>query len=108
MAFKGGQVNQDQAREKRKARREAFLREAGATSRALERVSRPLPDWGVALLRRAAQGEVKALVGVKCGDCVCWERKEIAECPIVECGLHPLRPYKKRGEGDITPSQDGN
>jgi hypothetical protein len=54
----------------------------------------PLPSYALAHVARARRGNVRALVALKCLDCCCWQRVEIAECACTTCPLYPIRPYK--------------
>jgi len=40
---------------------------------------------------RAAAGNARAAIRVKCMDCQCWQRKEVNECQLRDCGLWAAR-----------------
>lgn len=44
-------------------------------------------------LDKARRGNVRAAIALKCLDCCCWQRAEVAACEITECSLHHIRPY---------------
>lgn len=46
------------------------------------------------LLEKAAKGNAKACIKLKCLDCTNWQKLEIKNCDIKECSLHNIRPYK--------------
>ena len=48
-------------------------------------------------LAKAKRGNVRSLIALKCLDCCCWVKAEVRDCEIVECSLHPIRPYQKKG-----------
>jgi hypothetical protein len=54
----------------------------------------PVPAWAQALAARARRGNVTALAHLKCAECSCWQRAEIAACPVTACPLHAVRPYR--------------
>lgn len=37
---------------------------------------------------------LRAAINAKCWDCSCAQRVEIRRCPVTDCPLHHLRPYK--------------
>jgi hypothetical protein len=45
---------------------------------------------------RAANGSMKAAVGLKCLDCAGGSKKEVALCTLVTCPLWSYRPYSHR------------
>lgn len=45
-------------------------------------------------VNRAAKGSYKAAVQLKCMDCTCNQKKEIALCTIRICPLWAFRPYR--------------
>jgi hypothetical protein len=75
------------------ARRRA--EEAEATVDALRADAGPLPGWAERHAAKARKGNLRSLVALKCGDCACWQRAEVAACPVTTCPLHPIRPYRR-------------
>jgi hypothetical protein len=79
-------------------RRESRRRLAEAASAAVDRLladtTGPLPAWAQAHVNKARTGKQLALIALKCGDCCCWQKAEIAGCTVTSCTLHPLRPYR--------------
>jgi hypothetical protein len=53
-----------------------------------------LPAWALSHVVKARTGRVLSLVALKCGDCSCWQKTEIAGCEVTSCSLYPLRPYR--------------
>jgi hypothetical protein len=47
------------------------------------------------LVDKAERGSVKAMIRLKCGDCVAWELKEARECELTACSLHPVNPWRR-------------
>lgn len=35
-------------------------------------------------------------IRLKCLDCCCWDRTEITNCTVRQCGLHKYRPYQQQ------------
>jgi len=45
--------------------------------------------------RTAMSGKSRAAaVKAKCLDCCCWQRVEVANCPVEDCSLWLYRPYR--------------
>jgi hypothetical protein len=53
-----------------------------------------VPQLAQQVAARARKGNLKALVQLKCWECSCWQRTEIAHCPVTTCPLHAVRPYR--------------
>lgn len=58
-----------------------------------------LPKWAneeraLKLLEKAENGSMKAMVALKCLDCVVWQPKEIRECQSSDCSLYSIRPFQ--------------
>jgi hypothetical protein len=45
---------------------------------------------------KAISGSKAAAIKAKCLDCVNWQRKEVEDCSITTCPLHPTRPYQHK------------
>lgn len=45
--------------------------------------------------QRAENGSLMAMIKLKCLDCCCGQKKEIALCPSKDCALWTVRPYKR-------------
>jgi hypothetical protein len=81
-----------------------ITRKSGATHRAAQAAATvdalladadgPLPAYAMAHIARARKGNLRSLIALKCLDCSCWQRVEIAECTCTTCPLYPIRPYK--------------
>jgi hypothetical protein len=54
---------------------------------------------------KAEKGSFKAAVALKCLDCCCFQRAEVAACPVRECSLWHLRPYGRRNSELAPPSR---
>jgi hypothetical protein len=54
----------------------------------------PVPAWAQAHAAKARRGNLRSLIALKCADCSCWVRAEIAACPVTSCPLHAVRPYR--------------
>jgi len=39
---------------------------------------------------------VAKAIKLKCLDCCCWDRNEITNCTVRQCGLWKLRPYQEK------------
>ena len=92
---KQNEEEREKARQTRAARREQKQAEAAATVDALlADAGGKLPTYAQAHAVKARQGKVGSLIALKCLDCCCWQRREVAMCPVVACPLHPLRPYR--------------
>jgi hypothetical protein len=55
----------------------------------------PVPAWVRRLVTKAKKGNVKALVGLKCAECTCWQTAEIKNCEMAGCPLHAVRPFRQ-------------
>jgi hypothetical protein len=74
-------------------RRSAEAAEAAATVDApLASAGGPLPAYAPAHADKARTGNTRSLISLKCLDCCCWEKTEVAACPVTTCPLYPLRP----------------
>lgn len=82
-----GQVAQRQRRKK-------FLEESSKLAdRFLAYYKGPLPGWVMATLAKVRKGNRKAMIALRCWDCVGFETKqEAANCSIAHCPLWLLRP----------------
>jgi protein involved in polysaccharide export with SLBB domain len=86
----------EKARQTRHDRQNQKAAEAAATVDALlAGAGGKLPSYAQAHVTRARRGNVRALISLKCLDCTCWSKTEVAACPVTACPLHPLRPYRK-------------
>jgi len=52
-----------------------------------------VPSCALARTEKARKGHLRSLIALECLDC-CWQRREVALCPVLTCPLHPVRPYK--------------
>jgi hypothetical protein len=93
-----GEQNEEQrekALQTRVARRDQKQAEAAATVDALlADAGGKVPSYALAHAAKAREGKVGSLIALKCLDCCCWQRREVALCPVAACPLHPLRPYR--------------
>lgn len=55
---------------------------------------------------RLASGSMKAAVKLKCLDCCCGSKKEIALCGTKDCPLWNFRPYKRDDSTKENPPED--
>jgi hypothetical protein len=55
----------------------------------------PLPAYALGHAAKARTGNTRSLIALKCLDCSCWEKTEVAACAVTSCPLYPLRPYRK-------------
>jgi hypothetical protein len=55
----------------------------------------PVPAYAQAHAAKARTGNTRSLIALKCLDCCCWEKAEVAACPLTSCPLYPVRPYKR-------------
>ncbi len=81
----------------RKAARQRLADGAATSVRLLLADQTPgttLPGWARLMAARAGKGNVRALIGLKCADCSCWQRDEIRHCSVPSCPLYPVRPYQ--------------
>jgi hypothetical protein len=89
-------AQQAAAREGRRERQTQRAAQAAATVDALlAEAGRPLPAYALAHAAKARKGNTRSLIALKCLDCCCWEKSEVAACPVTTCPLHPLRPYRR-------------
>lgn len=71
-------------------------REPATIEEAREKCCSQIPPLYQAVYRKAIAGKsLRAAVNAKCQDCCNWQRKEIENCLITTCPLHPYRPYQK-------------
>jgi hypothetical protein len=54
-----------------------------------------IPAYAQAHAAKARKGNTRNMIALKCLDCCCWEKSEVAACPVTSCPLHPLRPYER-------------
>ena len=67
------------------------------------------PRFALPIIAQAEQGSLPALIKLKCLDCVCWNRKEVRDCVVIECPLFPIRPYQDiKGKNGNDPPQRGD
>jgi hypothetical protein len=96
--FTTGQTDEQRqrARQTRHDRQSQKAAQAAPTVEALlADVGGELPAYAQAHAEKAKKGNVRALVALKCLDCCCWQKNEVAACPVTTCPLYPLRPYKR-------------
>jgi hypothetical protein len=85
-------AHQEAARQGRQDRRTERAAQAAASVDALlADASGPIPAYAHAA--KARKGNTRSLIALKCLDCCCWEKNEVAACPVTTCPLYPLRPY---------------
>jgi hypothetical protein len=53
----------------------------------------PIPAYALAHDAKARSGNTRSLIALKCLDCYCWGKTEMAACAVTTCPLYPLRPY---------------
>jgi hypothetical protein len=46
------------------------------------------------LVDRAEGGSLRASIDLKCLDCSAWQPAEVRQCPVTDCPLYPVRPYR--------------
>jgi hypothetical protein len=88
-------AHQEAARQGRRLRQSQKAAQAAATIDALLAEAGPLPSYAQAHAAKARTGNQRSLIALKCLDCCCWEKSEVAACPVTSCPLFPLRPYQK-------------
>jgi len=66
---------------------------AAATVDSLMADAGAVPSYARAHAAKARQGRVGSLIALKCLECCCWEKREVAACTVTTCPLYPLRPY---------------
>jgi hypothetical protein len=87
-------AQQEAARQGRLQRQsEKAARAAAMVDALLAEAAGPIPAYAQAHAAKAQKGNTRSLIALKCLDCCCWEKNEVAACPVVSCPLHPLRPY---------------
>jgi hypothetical protein len=79
----------------RRERRSQKAAQAAATVDALLADAGPIPAYGVAHAAKARTGNTRSLIALKCLDCCCSEKTEVAACTVTTCPLYPLRPYPR-------------
>jgi len=84
-ARQGRREQQSQKAAQAAATVDALLADAGG----------PIPAYALAHAAKAHTGNTRSLIALKCLDCCCWEKTEVAACPVATCPLYPLRPYRK-------------
>ena len=94
-----GRVFTDQQRQsahhqRREARRRRAEEASATVDQLLAEAAGPVPAWALAHAEKARQGRLLSLVALKCADCTCWQKSEIAACTITACTLHAIRPYR--------------
>jgi hypothetical protein len=89
-------AQQEAARQGRRDRQAQKAAQAAATVDALlADAGRPLPAYAQSHAAKARRGNTRSLIALKCLDCSCWEKSEVATCTVTSCPLHPLRPYRR-------------
>jgi hypothetical protein len=89
-------AHQEAARHGRRVRQSQKAAQAAATVDALlADAGGPIPSYALAHAAKARTGNTRSLIALKCLDCCCWEKTEVAECPVTTCPLYPLRPYRR-------------
>ena len=89
-------AHQEAARQGRRERQSQKAAQAAATVDALlADAGGPLPAYAQAHAAKARTGNTRSLIALKCLDRSCWEKAEVAACPVTSCPLYPLRPYRK-------------
>lgn len=94
------------SQEARREGRKRLAEEATAAVNALLADAGPVPEWAQRHAAKARKGNTRSLIALKCGDCSCWQRAEIALCTVTTCPLFPLRPYKAR-DGEDAAGREG-
>jgi hypothetical protein len=88
-------AHQEAALASRRQRRSQKAAQAAATVEALLADAGQLPAYAMAHAAKARTGNTRSLIALKCLDCSCWEKSEVAACAVTTCPLYPLRPYQK-------------
>jgi hypothetical protein len=86
-------AHQEAARNGRRERQAQKAAQAAATVDALLADAGQVPSYALAHAAKARTGNQRSLIALKCLDCSCWEKSEVAACPVATCPLYPLRPY---------------
>jgi hypothetical protein len=86
-------AHQAAARQGRRERQLQKAARAAATVDALLADAGPIPSYALAHAAKARKGNTRSLIALKCLDCCCWEKTEVAACTVTTCPLYPLRPY---------------
>jgi len=81
-----------------KAKKARMLKLLADTPKETQAFYRWVPKSGENIYLRCHTGKVplRERIKLKCMDCCCWDRKEITECHLTQCGLWPERPYRKK------------
>jgi hypothetical protein len=89
-------AQQEAARQGRKERQtEKAARATAMVDALLAGADGPIPAYAQAHAAKARKGRTASMMALKCLDCCCWDKGEVAACPVTSCPLHPLRPYKR-------------
>jgi hypothetical protein len=88
-------AHQEAARQGRRERQAQKAAQAAATIDALLAEAGPLPSYALAHAGKARTGNQRSLIALKCLDCCCWQKTEVAACTATACTLYPIRPYQK-------------
>jgi hypothetical protein len=92
-------AQQEAGRQSRRDRQDQKAAQAAATVKALlADAGGLLPAYARAHAAKASKGNTRSLIALKCLDCVCWEKSEVADCTAMSCALYPLRPYTRCGK----------
>lgn len=59
-----------------------------------DEVRRETPRKFHDLIQKAAGGDLLAVVGLKCLECVGWQQSEVAACESRGCPNYPVRPFQ--------------
>lgn len=90
-------------REKRISQRPGFLKTINRLKADIFTHFGQMPDSKLRLLEKAAKGNVRASVKLKCLECCCWQASEAAKCTVYGCPLYLINPYlKSQGEAPET------
>lgn len=60
----------------------------------VEKIRRAVPEKYHKKVDKLAVGSLKNAVFIKCMDCSGYVMREVAQCPVDSCSLHPYRPYQ--------------
>lgn len=55
-----------------------------------------VPEQYHSVVKKALNGSLKAVIKLNCLGCVCYQKKEVALCPITRCSNWGVRPYKHK------------
>lgn len=67
-----------------------------------------LPPNRENLLKRAAKGNLKSILKLKCLECCCFEASECAQCMVLGCPLYIVNPFLRTTDVEATLNEVDN